>query len=188
MGMLHSRTLVPPYSLLGDIGVVALGAAVTAVAAQITGPLPIVPFTLQTLAVMVCGMSLGARRGAASQVAYLMAGASGLPVFAEHAGGASYLFGQTGGYLWAFVLLAGFLGWCADRGWDRKPLTCIACLASAVTMTLLLGTAWLAVWIGLKPAFAAGFWPFIGAEALKCVLVALAVPGTRSLISKIPQG
>src|ERR671922_1792223 len=56
----------------------------TAIAAQVSIPLPFtpVPFTLQPMIVLLGGAALGARLGSASQVLYLLAGAAGLPVFA----------------------------------------------------------------------------------------------------------
>ena len=49
-----------------------------------------VPFTLQTFAVLLAGGSLGAVRGAASQLLYVLVGCLGVPVFADgESGGAS---------------------------------------------------------------------------------------------------
>ena len=68
-----------------DMARVALMAALTAVGAQISIPLPftLVPFTLQVPMVVLAGLLLGVRYGALSQVVYLMLGAIGLPVFAQ---------------------------------------------------------------------------------------------------------
>jgi biotin transporter BioY len=59
----------------------ALMAAVTAVAAQITIPLPFspVPFTMQVLAVILSGLLLGPRYGALAQAIYVLIGAVGVP-------------------------------------------------------------------------------------------------------------
>ncbi|MGA8263910.1 MAG: biotin transporter BioY, partial [Ignavibacteriaceae bacterium] len=55
----------------------------TAVAAQITIPVEPVPFTLQTMMVLLSGAFLGAKNGAYSQVVYLGLGVLGFPVFAQ---------------------------------------------------------------------------------------------------------
>jgi biotin transport system substrate-specific component len=87
----------------------------TAVAAQITIPVKPVPFTLQSMIVLLAGAFLGPKKGAYSQLIYLGIGAAGLPVFAqtpEGLIGIARLFGPTGGYLLAFPLaafLAGYL-------------------------------------------------------------------------------
>ena len=57
--------------------------AITAVAAQITIPVKPVPFTLQTMMVVLAGAFLGSKRGAYSQFLYLFLGCIGLPVFAQ---------------------------------------------------------------------------------------------------------
>lgn len=85
----------------------------TAIAAQVAIPVKPVPFTLQTLIVLVSGAFLGARNGAYSQLIYLGLGAIGLPVFAQVPDGAiglARLFGPTGGYLLAFPLAAFIVG------------------------------------------------------------------------------
>ena len=56
----------------------------TAVAAQISIPLPFtpVPFTFQPMVVLLGAAALGPRLGMASQILYLALGFAGLPVFA----------------------------------------------------------------------------------------------------------
>ncbi len=74
-------------------GVMALGAllfaVLTAVGAAVSFPLPFspVPVTLQTLAVVLAGAMLGPIWGVISQIAYVGAGISGLPVFANGTAG-----------------------------------------------------------------------------------------------------
>lgn len=85
-------------------------AVLTAVAAQVMVPVEPVPFTLQTVLVLLSGALLGSRNGFYSQVTYLLAGAAGLPVFAGYFGGAQVLFGPTGGYLLAFPFAAYLAG------------------------------------------------------------------------------
>ena len=85
----------------------------TAITAQITIPVKPVPFTLQTMAVLLSGAILGAKRGALSQLFYLTLGIIGFPVFAQTPDGAigfARLLGPTGGYLLAFPLAAFITG------------------------------------------------------------------------------
>ena len=70
-----------------------------------------VPFTLQTMVVLLAGAFLGPRNGAISQLLYLGAGALGLPVFAGGAPGFLHLIGPTGGYLLAFPAAAAVTGY-----------------------------------------------------------------------------
>ncbi len=90
----------------------------TSVAAQITIPFKPVPFTLQTMMVILAGALLGPRNGAYSQIIYLAVGAIGLPVFAHTADlslGFARLFGPTGGYLLAFPVAAFVVGFLVQR-------------------------------------------------------------------------
>ncbi len=85
----------------------AMFAALTAVLAQISIPLPTgVPITLQTLAVSLCGYVLGWQYGGVAVLVYLLLGAVGVPVFAGFTGGFSHFFGYTGGFLIGFLFMA----------------------------------------------------------------------------------
>ena len=91
-------------ALWRTIAAVITFAAVTALTARVTIFLPFtpVPITLQTLAVVLSGLVLGARGGALAQLVYLGLLAAGLPVDAKGLGPAA-LFGPTAGYLLGFV-------------------------------------------------------------------------------------
>jgi len=68
------------------------------------------PVTLQTFGVMLTGLILGARRGAAAVLLYLVIGAAGAPVFSGGNAGLGVFVGPTAGYLVAFPLLAFLVG------------------------------------------------------------------------------
>ncbi|MEW6045956.1 MAG: biotin transporter BioY [Bacillota bacterium] len=72
----------------------------------ITLPLSPVPITLQTLGVMLAGCVLRPRAAALSLVVFLLLMVAGAPVLPGGRGGASYLFGPTGGYLLSWPLAA----------------------------------------------------------------------------------
>ncbi len=147
-------------------------ALLTALGARIAVPLPgtPVPFTFQVVAVLLAGWMLGPRLGAASQAAYLAAGAAGLPVFAA-GGGLAYLLGPTGGYLLAYPLAAGLVGLACTReaGLARQA----AGLVGGVAVIHLGGVAWLAAVAGHEGALAAGALPFLGVDGIKALLVLL---------------
>ena len=97
--------LSQPSAIVGIIGF----AAALAAAAQVTMPIPgtPVPFTLQPLVVVLAGLMLGPTAGAISMILYLVAGASGLPVFSPiGAPGLLRFVGPTGGYLIAYPVAA----------------------------------------------------------------------------------
>lgn len=93
-------------------------AILTAISAQIAIPTKPVPFTLQTMLVLLSGAFLGSRNGAYSQMLYLFLGVIGLPVFAQVPDaplGIARIIGPTGGYLIAFPVAAFLVGYLIEK-------------------------------------------------------------------------
>ena len=89
-----------------------LFAFLTTVAADVVIPNGDIPFTLQSVFVLLSGLIAGANVGITSQLIYLMFGAF-FPVFAGSDYGFSILADPTAGYLFAFPVagfIAGLLG------------------------------------------------------------------------------
>jgi biotin transport system substrate-specific component len=85
-------------------------AILTAIGAQIEIPHHPVPYTFQTLVVLLAGAFLGPRNGFISMAMYLALGVLGLPVFSGSGFGLARILGPTGGYLLAFPLAAFVVG------------------------------------------------------------------------------
>jgi|WetSurMetagenome_2_1015567.scaffolds.fasta_scaffold41089_3 biotin transport system substrate-specific component len=83
----------------------------TAIGAQIEMPNQPVPYTMQTFFVLLAGVFLGKRGGAASMGIYLALGAIGMPVFSSGSFGLLRIFGPTGGYLLSFPIAAFVIGY-----------------------------------------------------------------------------
>lgn len=170
--------LVPDRTARRVIAVTAFVVA-TALAAQVRVPIPMtpVPLTLQTMLVLLSGALLGARLGAASQLAYLALGIAGAPVFAGGAFGLAYLLGPTGGYLLAFPAAAFVVGALARPGEGRgmlDALRLVAALAAGSLVMLVSGAAWLAALTGdLAGAVVLGIMPFLMGDVIKVSLAAL---------------
>src|SRR5918992_674185 len=155
---------------------VALMAAVTAVAAQITVPIEPVPFTFQVLAVILSGLLLGPRYGALAQAIYVLVGAVGVPVFAGFKGGLGIIFGPTGGYLVSYPLaaaVAGLAAYAAAHSPRRRALT-VGSLwgVAALAVIYAIGAGWLSVVtdLPLAVAVAQGGLPFVIFDLVKVVL------------------
>jgi len=164
--LLYNERVIRALSLdraeaMQTIAMAFLGALATAFAAQLAVPMFPVPMTMQTLAVTSCGLLLGARAGAMSQVMYLAAGAAGAPVFANFAAGPQHIVGNTGGYLVGFVLCAYIVGRLAEQGWRDGFFRRLGAMAIGHAIVLTLGWAYLTLYIGAEPAFMAGVAPFI---------------------------
>jgi biotin transport system substrate-specific component len=133
----------------------------------------IVPVTMQTFAVTLVGALYGWRLGALTVVAWLAEAAVGLPVLAGGAGGLAHFAGPTGGYLFSFPVVAGLVGWLAERGWNaERVLWAFAAMLIGNGLCLVLGAIWLAAMIGAEKAIALGVTPFILGGVLKSALAA----------------
>lgn len=96
-----------------------LFAALTAIGAYIVIPIGPAPITLQLLFTVMSGVFLGSRYGALSQIIYILMGLAGLPVFAGGAGGFSYIFAPSFGYVIGFVAAAFIVGKFLED--EKKP-------------------------------------------------------------------
>lgn len=86
-------------------------AAVLAVISQLSIPTPAgVPVTIQVFGVALVGAVLGWKLGLCSVLVYILIGAAGLPVFANFGGGIRSLIWLTGGYIWAWPVMAVLCG------------------------------------------------------------------------------
>jgi biotin transport system substrate-specific component len=193
-------TLLTTVSLRGDmsgairVAAVVFVAGLTAVASQVSIPLPFtpVPFTLQPMIVLVGGAALGARLGLASQILYLAAGIAGLPVFAASPvlpQGLLRLLGPTGGFLMAYPLAAVVAGWLGERGFDRRYLTSVVAMAAGLSVIFAFGIAWFAWFaspapVGLPKALQLALYPFIGVDIVKILLAATVLPSVWTLTGR----
>ncbi|HEX7037348.1 MAG TPA: biotin transporter BioY [Pseudomonadales bacterium] len=160
-----------------------LGAAAVAAAAQLAFDLPgtDVPQTAQTFAVLVVGGLYGPGRGAAALAIYLLAGAVGLPVFADGAAGIDALLGPTGGFLIAFVPAAALAGWAAGYARPRTLVHLTAAMLGAHGLILFVGATRLALLVGAEAAWTSGVAPFLAGAAAKSVAAAIVVACARRL-------
>lgn len=163
----------PSRAWTRDIVLVVVFSLLNALCAQIAFPLPgtPVPVTGQTFGVLLTGALLGPRLGAAALLLYLAEGACGLPVFAATGAGQFTL-----GYLAAFPLAAGLVGWLAARGWDRRPLTMLLAMALGSLVIYTCGAGWLAHFVGASHALALGVLPYLPGDILKALLAAGLLP------------
>ena len=172
---------------LRDAVLVAGGAGLTVLGAQIAIHIPPspVPVTGQTLAVVVAGAALGARRGALSQLLYVLLGLF-LPVYADGASGPEVIWGATGGYLVGFIVAAGLIGWVAEQGYDRKLLTAFLTFCVGQLVVFGIGVPWLAVSTGMAwgDAVHNGFVIFIVGGLMKALLAGLITPAAWRFVRR----
>ena len=177
------------------IGAVLFITVLTAIAAQISVPLPFtpVPFTFQPMVVLVGAAALGSRLGLASQVLYLAIGIAGLPVFAWSPTlpqGVARLFGPTGGYLMSYPFAAFLTGWLAERGFDRRYMTAVFAMMCGLAVVFTGGVSWLMIGgarLGLSAALAAGFYPFVVADFAKLLVASGVMPALWKITGRADQ-
>jgi len=155
-------------------GLALLGSAALAASAQVAVPMWPVPATMQTLVVLLLGAFGGARFGVTAVALYIAEGAAGLPVFAHGTGGLAVLAGPTAGYLVGFLASAWMAGH-AGRGWLRAG----AVLTAAHLVVFIPGIAWLAGFVGVERAIAAGFVPFVPGLVVKTALALVVLRAAR---------
>lgn len=157
-------------------------AALTGLSAQAAFYLnPAVPITGQTFAVLLSGAALGSKRATASMLFYLMAGVSGLPVFAPE----GVIAGASRGYLLGFVLAAALVGHLVERGWGRSLIKLLGAMFIGELAIYAVGLTWLAFYVPLDKVLEYGLIPFIPGDAIKMVLASLTVPLAWASIRKL---
>jgi biotin transport system substrate-specific component len=167
--------LIPPFFLLG-------------------APVPV---TAQTLGVMLAGILLGGRRGAAAAGVVVLLVAVGLPVLSGGRGGLGVLYGPTAGFLLGWVPGAWVTGVLAHRssalGRGRVVGLALAAVVGGIGVVYTAGALWLvlvadfdtsgsALWLLL-----AGFLPGDTIKVLLAAVVAEAVLRQQTLVGALPD-
>ncbi len=187
------------------LALIVAGALLMVIGAYVSFPVPaiqlpgfalpttsLVPFSLQTFAVLFTGATLGFRRGVSATVLYLALGAVGLPVFAVDAAGVHgsgletiaslsagrLVLGATGGYLIGFLAATAVAGALAEHGWDRTFRGALAAMLAAASVVYLIGLPWLAVAadLSLTETLRVGLIPFVPGDLLKLAVAAGLLP------------
>jgi biotin transport system substrate-specific component len=171
-----------PGAMVRDIALIVGGAGLTGLAAQVSihTSLTPVPFTLQTLSVLLVGAALGSLRGLLSIALYMVAGMAGVPWFSQHTSGFHF---PSFGYIVGFVLAAGLVGFLAERGQDRSITSTIGMMMLGNVVLYVIGAAWLKVDLNLstEKAIALGITPFLVLDAVKIAIAALVLPAAWKL-------
>lgn len=94
------------------------------VAAYIRIPTPLVPITFQLFVAVASGLFLGPVYGPVSMAVYMIAGLTGLPVFAG-GGGIMYFLSPSFGFIIGFILCSYVSGALWSDAWPRRILAII---------------------------------------------------------------
>tara|TARA_Y100001980_G_C14330886_1_gene148281 strand:- start:46 stop:597 length:552 start_codon:yes stop_codon:yes gene_type:complete len=153
-----------------------LGSIMLAISSKIKIPFYPVPMTMQTLVILIIGISFGWKLGLSTVFLYLFEGIIGLPVFSgtpEKGIGLIYFTGPTMGYLLGFLVAVYISG---KFVYDNNLLKNFLKLLLATSFIYILGMAWLGNLIGWdKPIFQLGAQPFLLAELFKILIATFAI-------------
>lgn len=161
-------------------------AALTALSARASINLQPVPITLQVLVVLLAGLALGAKDGAASQIAYVAAITAGLPLDQGGLGPLVWLR-PTAGYLLGFIAGAFVTGYLAERGMNHSRVLRFIAGLVGVAVIYLIGATWLTY------SFLAGDWakgwalgiaPFIVIDLAKAIVATGAAESVRAWLTR----
>jgi biotin transport system substrate-specific component len=185
-------TVFPRATPAVDVLLAVGGAALIALAAQVSISLPFtpVPITGQTFAVAGTAAALGLRTGAASSILYVAAGLVGLPVFADASSGWHVLSSATGGYLVGFVVCALIVGWCGDRGWTSSFSSTVGAMLLGETVIYLCGLLWLrhVLHTPLEKTLEFGLYPFVVGDLIKVYAAAAVLPPAHRWVRRLRSG
>ncbi len=118
-----------------DMILVSMFTALTAIGAFISLPTQPVPFTLQSLFCIYSGILLGSKRGALSQVVYVLLGLAGAPIFAGGKGGISVISSPTFGFILGFILCS-YVAWKITERFETISILKLLFATSCVTLAL----------------------------------------------------
>lgn len=175
----------PGNQVVRAVVLAVVGSALLTASAKVQVPFFPVPMTMQTMVVLLLGMTLEPWLALATVLFYLGQGALGLPVFAgtpEKGIGLAYMAGPTGGYLAGFALSAFAVSWIAARQRDLPGLAMAALMGFA--LIYLPGVLWLSSLIGLEQALLAGVAPFVLGDVLKAALAVAIVLGATTFLER----
>lgn len=172
---------------------ISLFAGLTIVGAYISIPIPPVPITFQNLICILSGALLGSKRGAISQLIYMLIGLIGLPVFAGGRGGIQSIFSPTFGYIIGFVLSAYVVGKIIEKNSNNTNKKFILATLTGTFIIYLVGTFYLYGIMRLvveKPltfidSIKVGVLPFLIKDILIAILAAMISKVTIIKIKKV---
>ena len=149
--------------------------AVIAIMAQISIPMPLgVPMTMQTFAITLASVVLGAKLSALSSLVYILLGAVGVPVLANFSGGFAKFIGPTGGFLISFPIMAFIIGYGVEHK-DKFKGFFVICLILGTVVNYVIGVAMFCVLTQstVMAGLSACVIPFIPTAIIKAILASI---------------
>lgn len=159
-----------------DITRIGMFTALTAIGAFITIPVGPVPITLQSLFVLLSGIVLGSRKAMYSQIAYLLLGLAGLPIFSGFSGGFQHILKPSFGFLIGYIFTAYSIGKITEIKNTTKNLSLAVLIGTIVLYSIGIPYMYyilnimLAKNLSLMQILNMGMFMFIPGDTLKAVI------------------
>ena len=168
--------------IIKNVFIALVGTILLAISSKVKIPFYPVPMTMQTLVVLLLGVTLGWKLGVATVALYLFEGIIGLPVFSgspEKGAGIVYFTGPTMGYLIGFLFTVYFVGYFQ---FNKNMFIKFLQLIFSVSFIYIFGIFWLGALIGWeKPLFQMGVQPFLLAELFKVLIILFSLSKLKKL-------
>ena len=168
--------------IIKSIFLALIGTVLLAISSKIKIPFYPVPMTMQTLVVLLLGITLGWKLGLATVTLYLFEGLIGLPVFSgspEKGVGLVYFTGPTMGYLVGFLFTVYFVG---VFNFNKNLFVKFLQILFSISFIYIFGILWLGTLIGWdKNLFQLGVQPFLLAELFKILIVLVSLSKIKKL-------
>lgn len=171
-----------------DMVLASLFAALTAVMAQFSFPIPVlpVPVTLQVFAVCLISAIVKTNISVASQLTYILLGLIGLPVFSGFKSGLPVIMGPTGGFLLSFPIMALTIGIIIHKAKKESYFTYLFSMLTALFVCYSIGILRMAYVLEMPflKALATGIGWYLPLDAIKIALAAFIAVRIRSTLTK----
>lgn len=142
-------------------------------------PLPLCPINLQPFFVILAGLLLGGKRGAASVGGFILLGLIGVPVF-TNGGGIGYVLQPTFGYMLGYCIGAFLAGCIASKGAPSVLRFTVAGLCGLVVVYIVgvayywcISRFYLNTELGMKVMLVSCFLLPFPKDVVSCVLAAI---------------
>ena len=174
------------------VALCGLFTALIIVGAFLRIPIPVIPFTFQTLFVVLAGALLGSKGGAASTACYALMGLLGIPVFTQ-GGGFSYVLQPSFGYILGFIGGAFLTGLLIERAEKLTFWRALAAIFAGLAVIYLAGMIYGYILCNYVLGIALGFYALIlhyflmviPGDICLCILAAVLTVKLRPVLKKI---
>lgn len=130
-----------------------------------------VPIILQNSIAISYGYFLGAKKGAAAVILFILFGLIGLPFFSGGNYSLSYLMQTNGGYILSYAIASFFVGKIFQKNRPTSQKDIAITILFGHLLVLFGGSLWLSAFVGFKKAFLLGVLPFIAVDIFKSIVI-----------------